>query len=134
MSGLKKISKSKAKARAWKAFSLYIRLRDAKGENVTCVTCLRVNHYKKMQAGHFIPGRHNAVLFEERGVHPQCYACNIVLGGNGVKYYKFMLAKYGQKIIDELEALDNTTVSYTVSDLLEIETVYLKKIGFLTNN
>lgn len=121
---MKKMSLSKAKARAWKAFSLYIRTAGGKLDTVSCITCGRINSYKKMQAGHFVPGRHNAVLFDERGVHPQCYTCNVVLGGNGVKYYKWMLQNYGQKVIDDLERLDNTTVKYSVQDLLDIEKKY----------
>ena len=120
----KKLSLSKAKAKAWKAFSLWVRTNGNTKEIVECITCGREKSYKKLQAGHFIAGRHNAILFDERGVHPQCYACNVVLGGNGVKYYKWMLEHYGQKVIDELEALDNTTVIYTIEDYQKIEEKY----------
>lgn len=130
----KKLKKSQAKKRAWTAFSLYIRLKDAKGEVATCVTCGRGNHYTKLHAGHFLPGRHNSILFDEQGVHPQCYACNVVLGGNGARYYKFMLKQYGQKAIDELEALDNTTVVYSVQDFLDFEKLYKEKLDKLHNN
>jgi len=78
-----KSSMSKAKRKAWSAFSLYIRISasDING-NAKCVTCGAVKSYKDLQAGHFIPGRRNAVLFSEEGVHPQCYHCNIGLNGN----------------------------------------------------
>jgi DNA repair exonuclease SbcCD ATPase subunit len=45
-------------------------------------------------------------LFDERNCHAQCYGCNVMKKGNMVKYYKFMLKQYGQKVIDELEELD----------------------------
>lgn len=121
---LKKPSLSKAKKKAWDAFSLWTRLRDAKGEHNTCITCERTFHYKKLYAGHFIPGRHNAILFDERGVHPQCYYCNMIMGSNPIKYYKYMLKRYGQEVIDELDKLSSTTVIYTVSDYLELEKYY----------
>lgn len=55
-----------------------------------------------MQAGHFVPGRGNGVLLDERGVHPQCYRCNCILHGNLIEYYPFMVRTYGQEVVDEL--------------------------------
>lgn len=108
---MKTISVSKAKKKAWAAFSKWVRTKaaDALGL-VKCVTCQAVLPIELMQAGHFIPGRKNAILYDERGVHPQCYACNIILKGNPRKYDAFMRAKYGQAVIDELDRLSETTV------------------------
>jgi len=96
------------KSDLWKLVSLFVR-KSAANEwgMVACVTCGRVKHYKKMQAGHFIPGRHNAILFDLRGIHPQCYGCNIVLGGNARKYEVWMKENYGIKVIKELDRLDD---------------------------
>lgn len=93
----------------WKLVSLFVR-KSAANEwgMVSCVTCGRVNHYKKMQAGHFIPGRHNATLFDIRGIHPQCYACNMLLGGNSRKYEVWMKEHYGTKVIKELDKLNDS--------------------------
>lgn len=126
---MKKMTLSKAKKRAWSAFSLWVRQRGKKGNLNTCVTCGRlypINGRGVLQAGHFIPGRHNAILFDERGVWPQCYGCNVGQKGNPIKYYKFMLKKYGQETIDELDRLSNTTVKYSIQDYLDIEERYLK--------
>ena len=42
-----------------------------------CVTCGKIDHYKDMQGGHFIPrGRTVFKLFEEN-IHPQCPSCNL---------------------------------------------------------
>lgn len=84
-----------------------------------------------MQAGHFIPGRKNAFLFDERGVHPQCYLCNGPLKGNPRKYQAFMLQKYGQKVIDELDALSNTTKQFTYDELIDLKNLYEDKIKAL---
>ena len=91
----------------WKIFSQYIRLRDCiktlgAVDRGKCVTCGRIYPFKKLQAGHFVPGRTRAVLFDERCVHAQCYRCNVVLEGNWPPYYRFMQQEYGQKIIEEL--------------------------------
>ena len=64
-----------------------------------------------MQAGHFIPqAQGNAVKWDLRNIHPQCYRCNINLGGNGAEYYPFMEETYGKEVIDELRQRSNTTV------------------------
>lgn len=113
------------KKKTWETFSLYIRLKyaDVNGfEN--CVTCGAFKHYKEMQAGHFIQGRHNSILFDERNVHPQCYHCNIGLGGNQLRYYRFMQNKYGEYVVKELENLDLEKRQFTKDELIELRTRY----------
>lgn len=123
---------TKAKDKAWKAFRLYrvTRPEFMVGNLSKCVTCgaLRpVGERGGIQGGHFIPGHHNAVIFEEHNVHPQCDYCNRILGSNGPMYYQFMLKRYGQSEIDRLLSLENgPAVKYTVQDYLDIETKYLK--------
>lgn len=127
MTAVKKtLTRTKAKERAWKAFSLYIRTRDYKRG---CVTCKRKYPIKQLQAGHWIPGRHASVLFDERNCHAQCYGCNVMKKGNPILYYHYMEKRYGKKIMEELEELDKEDVHYKVSDYLEIEQFYKSKIG-----
>ena len=119
----------KAKEKAWKVFSIYIRLSAADYEEyVRCITCGIKKHYKKMQSGHFIPGRNNAVLFNEQGVHPQCYHCNIGLNGNWPAYYQWMKGMYGIEIIDQLIYESRQTVKYTLEDYQKIEKEYKEKV------
>ena len=96
------------KKELWKSFSLYIRNRD----NYTCVTCGRVGEGSGMHAGHYIPKSVGglSLYFHEKNVHAQCYHCNINLGGNGRMYERFMLRKYGQATVDELEKLQHSGV------------------------
>lgn len=91
----------------WKIFSQYVRLRDCIKTTGTvwrgkCVTCGRIYRIESLHGGHFIPGRMNSILFNERCVHAQCFRCNIVLGGNWPLYYRFMQQVYGQETIEEL--------------------------------
>jgi hypothetical protein len=126
---MKKISLSKAKQKAWSAFSLWVRLSvvDEYGY-ASCVTCGSRKQYKELQAGHFIPGRSNSVLFSEDGVHPQCYGCNIGKGGNWPAYYEYMLKMYGQEVIDELLIKRHEIVKYKTWDYEEIERKYKAKL------
>lgn len=123
-----KTSVSKAKLKAWIAFSLWVRLSVADVDGyVRCVSCGTKKHYKEMQAGHFIPGRTNAVLFSEDGCHPQCYGCNIGKGGNWPGYFEYMKKMYGIEFIEQLIAESREPVKYTLADYIELEKYYKNK-------
>ena len=84
----------------WPIFSRYIRIRDCitttgKSNFGACCTCGKVYPIKRLQAGHFIPGRTNAILFDADQVHAQCYRCNVQRSGMWHMYYLFMLRKGG---------------------------------------
>ena len=121
----KKTPKSKAKEKAWKEFSRFIRLRDADNNGmVKCCTCDAAKHWKEMQAGHYPQGRGNAVLFDEEAVHGQCYGCNVCNHGRLDVYAIFMVKKYGQEILDEMVRRKNISITYFESDFKEIAQKY----------
>lgn len=125
----KKKTLSKAKKEAWEWFSKYIRLRDClitmgSKEQGKCITCGRVYPLKSLQAGHFLAGRTNAILFEETNCHAQCYGCNVMKGGEQYEYGLRMVDMYGQEEIDRLRALKKTTREFTVEELEAIKEEY----------
>jgi len=101
----------KSKKKAWDAFSKYVRLRDALNTTKTkdtllCITCGKP--YPSFgigcaQAGHFIPGRGNTVLIDEKFVFGQCYNCNVNLKGNWVPYRRKMVELYGEEGVRRAE-------------------------------
>lgn len=113
-----------AKSTAWKYFSLYIRKRDSLCDSFRCCTCGEVKPFRLADAGHFIPGRSNSILFEETNCHAQCSACNRFKQGKWPEYYKFMLEKYGQIEIDRLIDLKSKIVKLKESDFREIAKKY----------
>ena len=122
----KRSQKKILKDKAWKLFSEYIRRRDANDDgDVECITCHAIKPWKSMQAGHFIDGRTNSILFEEDGCHAQCYSCNMFKAGNKVEYFRYMQKRYGDVRIDELRVLRSQTLKFTESDLEE-KIEYLK--------
>ena len=126
---LKKQSVSKLKAKAWKLFSLMIRLRDSDQHGFSkCVTCNANRHYTEMQAGHFISRRHSATLFEPRNVHTQDAACNIWKNGEPTNYWLFMERPYGRVVIDELIALSKTSKRFTIPELEAMIEIFNSKI------
>jgi len=70
-----------------------------------------------LQAGHFIAGRHNNNLFNERGCHAQCYNCNVNLRGNTLEYRRQIIKLYGEGADEEIEAEARITRQFSVSEL-----------------
>lgn len=120
---------------AWNLCSKYIRQSSADWRGyATCVTCGVTKQWKELQAGHFVGGRNNALLFDERGIHCQCYGCNVCKSGNIVEYFRFMQQKYGKKadkVIDELRRLSKTQKTFTRQELEDLIQEYKNKINDL---
>lgn len=73
-----------------------------------------------MQAGHAIPGRHNAVLLDEEIVKPQCVGCNVL--GRGM-YHIFstkLILEHGMDFWLGKLAGSKATVKMTRADYEEI--------------
>lgn len=123
------------KKKAWAEFSKYIRLRDSlsttsAGTHAWCCTCGQLYPvFGKgcMQAGHYVAGRINAILFEENGCHAQCYNCNINLKGNTLNYRGFMLREYGPAETERIENLRFKLVKYSPAELEAIRDKYKAK-------
>jgi len=122
---MKTMTVSKMKKKAWALFSQMIRMRDCLRTTGCsswglCISCGKRYHIKLLQAGHFLPGRHNANLFYERGTHAQCYNCNINLKGAILAYMKALIVLYGEGIVEELEANEKTLLKFTIPYLEEL--------------
>lgn len=125
---MKTKSINKLKKEVWDLFSQVLRMEAADWKGYAhCVTCGKYDHYKRLQAGHFVPGRHNSVLFDTRNVHVQCVRCNVMLKGNLITYWPFMLKTYGQKVINTLIILDRTEKRWTREELEKMKLDLKKK-------
>lgn len=126
--------RTKLKKKLWNLTSEYVRRRDSYNGRVKCCTCGIEKEWKGdgMQAGHFIPqAQGDAVRFDLRNIHPQCYRCNINLGGNGAEYYPYMVKRYGQEAVDKLRYLSNRSVKFTESDFEDMIEDMEKRISEL---
>ncbi len=134
-------SLSSLKEKVWQEFSLFIRLRDAKRfeelfpeshNTVECVTCKKpypATGVGCAQAGHFIPGRKNAYLFDERQVRAQCYNCNLRLKGNWPPYLEYMEDMFGKEAVDHMRLVQRyEIVSFTHDELIEKRAYYKTKV------
>lgn len=122
--GKKKSPLAKLKEKLWKQISLYVRLKDADCHGyVQCVTCKTRHHWKEMQAGHFIDGHNNTVMFDLRLIHPQCRRCNLKtawgLSGNKVAYTVYMMDIGYTK--EDIETFERMKMQSKKFDLAELE-------------
>lgn len=113
----KRLSISLLQQRLDRVFSEYIRLRDA-NENgfCRCATCGAMWRWQIMQNGHYINRQHIKTRYDERNCHSQCSNCNIGLRGNLDRYKRFIIDKYGVKVLEELETAKRVIEKWTVSD------------------
>jgi len=139
----------KKKANTW--CSKYIRLRDAlsyckeygidtgqfiRPEDIIgrCCTCGTVKSWLRMDAGHFKGrglGGGSGTYFDERNIHLQCKQCNAFRGGAPKEYLEFMLGKYGQEIVDEIELKHHTPLDSSDLAMLAMAQYYKEKYNEL---
>ena len=117
---------------AWKWFSLYRRTVSALEtmnsiEFGRCITCGRIIPVAGNDAGHFIAGRNDAILFEEHACHLQCVECNQMRGGEPEKYREALIDKYGIEEVERLEGLRHSLRKYSAEELRDIADIYRKK-------
>ena len=132
----KKTPYRRAKEKAWKQFSRYIRKRDCVrttgfGDQGACFTCGRVYDFKVLHAGHFITGVALAIWADETNVNAQCPGCNLNppygKGGNLVEYTIKMIDIHGEEHVNWLREQRHVVKKYSVEELEEIANEYKKK-------
>ena len=108
-------------------FSQYIRLRYSKNEISECVTCGKQDHWKKLQAGHFISRKHYSTRWDEDNVQVQCVSCNVYRYGEQYLFSKYL----GETLSDELIAKSRLIVKFSDVELLEMIEHYKNKVNNL---
>jgi hypothetical protein len=110
------------KSNLWIVFSKYIRQRDADDNGmVACISCGKMDFIYTMDSGHYIPKTYGlSIYFEEKNVHPQCTGCNRFRRGNLTAYAIALRKRYGENILEELDALKHQTRKFSRSDYEEL--------------
>ncbi len=86
-----------------KAFSRYIRLRDAMpGGTFRCISCGRIKPVAQADCGHYHSRRHMATRFDEDNCHAECRACNRFSAEHLIGYRLNLIRKIGQQRVDLL--------------------------------
>lgn len=142
------MAKFNAKQKAWDALAKYIRVKECLETTGfpflgVCFTCDRQFHINALDAGHYVSGRRNAVLFKEQGVHIQCkWWCNRMKHSNHDKYKAHLIEYYateedpkaGEKVVERLEALKHKVILNRDMDFEGIEKRYKQKLKELKAN
>lgn len=110
-----------------KVFSEYIRRRYAVNDIAECVTCGKKDHWKNLQAGHFISRKHYATRWNEENVQVQCVKCNVYRYG---EQYLFGL-HLGQEVSERLLQESREIVKFSDYDLEEKINYFIDKLSEL---
>lgn len=124
------IFRARQTATTW--FSKYIRARDCVEvmgglEYGKCFTCDAVLPFSKLQCGHFMPGRKDSGLFDERNAAAQCYQCNVRKQGRWPEFERELIKKYGQRIVERVKANYFEDIKFEANDYRNIATAYRQK-------
>jgi hypothetical protein len=117
------------KRKLWGIISEYVRRKDADEYGyVDCYTCRTRAHWKEMDAGHGIPGRHNAVLFDTDIIRPQCRTCNRFNHGEQFRFGKRLDSENGAGFFERKLKESRRAVKYYESDLDDLIEYYKDKL------
>ena len=100
-----------------KIFSQYIRLRESKNHNSECFTCGKVDHWKKLQNGHFMSRKHLSTRWDETNCKVQCAGCNVFRYGEQYKFSVGLNAKYGDGTADAMLQKSRQTLKIDNAEL-----------------
>jgi hypothetical protein len=84
-----------------------------------------------MHTGHFLASRRNSIMFEEDNVAPQCASCNYHANNSAPQRFRqWMEAVRGDEVIKRLERIKNTTVCFTLDELVEKRIEFERRLKF----
>ena len=125
----KKTELHKAKAKADKYFSLYVRQRDVDHDGIVkCCTCSKSFHWKNLDAGHFQSRRYEATRYEERNTGPQCLRDNRFNQGMQYEFSLYLNGKYGAKTAEKITIKSRMFCKRNRYDYQQIAEEYKLKI------
>jgi len=114
MPSTKKPTRSKLVKKLDAVFSEYIRRRYADENGLAqCVTCNKKDHWKKLQAGHFISRKNYSTRWDETNVQVQCVGCNMF--------------RYGEQYLFSLWL--DTNIGYSTAESLLRKSKQIDKIS-----
>ena len=104
-----------------RVFSIHIRKRDIdRNEQTACVTCGLIDHWSRLQCGHFVSRVVLSTRFNPINCAPQCFACNVWRRGNPAEFAGYLQRTYGHGVIENLLKEKRKTVKFTKADYLRM--------------
>ena len=123
------------KTEADRLFSLLVRQSSA-DENgiVTCCTCGKMHHWRKVNCGHYMVRQRQSTRFDRKNTDIQCINCNFFNQGEQVKFGEFLDAKYGKGTAEQMQIKSQMTQHRGAAEykyLIEQFKTELKQKGYL---
>jgi len=89
-----------------------------------CVSCGKLDHYKNMDGGHWIPkGSSSRWALDESNVNPQCRGCNAFSmkhGSAAAQYTLWMIDWIGKDQVEYMLSTKNDPVKFYAADYREM--------------
>ncbi len=89
-----------------------------------CVSCGKLDNYKNMDGGHFIPkGSSSRWALEESNVNPQCKGCNgfsMKHGSAEAQYTLWMIDWIGKDQVEYMLSTKNDPIKFYAADYREM--------------
>lgn len=92
-----------------------------------CVTCGKMEHWKDLDGGHFVPRAHKKHKLREENIHPQCRYCNRYRHGALGEYTLYMIDMYGRDFVEwmwdtklEVHKLSREDLLANIADLKQL--------------
>lgn len=125
-------SLGKLKKELWDLVSQYVRrsAADHRGMAV-CYTSGVEMRWQDLQAGHAIPGRHNAVLYDTDIIKPQSMRDNIFLRGQHHVFATKLIEEHGMEWWQAKLEGSKRIVKYSKADILEMTESYKERLRVL---
>jgi len=125
---MKRLTLSKAKKKAWKAFSLWYRKKSCKNGYAVCYTCDKTVPFENIQPGHWMTGHTNTNYINVEYIRPQCKYCNLILKGNQGIFWERIEEEIGTEKFMYLRLISKDFKDISVEDYLELEKIYKRKL------
>jgi len=122
-----------AKARAWKYFSKFIRLRDSENGICKCITCEKRGRWKDFHAGHCITRDKATTFLDEENVNGQCPHCNTFQAGKQLEHAQAIDNKYGAGTANALLKKSKLPGNFTLSGFDDLAARYKVRVENFLN-
>lgn len=108
-------------------FSVYTRLSNSHNGFCICITCCKMEHWKDIDAGHYISRAVNTTRWDERNVKPQCKKCNRFMEGAKHLFRMALVSLYGEREVENLELVSQVKTKLGREWLVEKIKFYREK-------
>lgn len=98
------------------------------GDFCMCATCGVKAGWKSFDNGHYIPRGNMSTRFLETNCAPQCQICNRGNDGEEKKMREFLVSRYSEEEIKEVERLKHVRKDWGRDELLDLIKFYRTKI------